>query len=309
MTIDAEMRWQREDEYVAQGGEAARRYREPREGVSEEANFASRVGPDLTCEVCGKQHVRAGRPTCTGHRAHSIENGDPTPCLRAPERGYTVCALHGAGGEARRELGATRAKAAGAKKTIKHLLGQRLGQELDVSPAEAMHAMVREAAGNVAFYRALVQRLGALPGDDETDAEAVQKLLGGFRYDTDLEMIVAEAHGIASRIRLESLEAAPHVYLMMYDTERDRLVKYAKLCRDAGVDEARVRIQYEQGLWLREAVTCVLDLLELTPDQRASLPDVMRRAVRQLQQPAIAPAILDVEAWEAEPSAPEPASS
>jgi hypothetical protein len=69
--------------------------------------------------------------------------------------GQAVCRMHGGA--------AGRARAAAARRTaraeaVAQLRG--LGRPVAVEPAEAMVAMVHEAAGNVAFLRAQVQHLG-----------------------------------------------------------------------------------------------------------------------------------------------------
>lgn len=58
----------------------------------------------------------------------------------------------------------------------------RLGRPIDVEPAEAMLEMVREAAGNVAFWRAKVQALADVSSADSADVLA--------RYDAERKLLV-----------------------------------------------------------------------------------------------------------------------
>jgi hypothetical protein len=151
-----------------------------------------------------------------------------------------------------------------------------LGGSIDVDPAEAMLAMVREAAWNVAYLRELVSALRG--GVDDAEGQYVLNADG-----------VAELHPsyvgaqIAVRLAPDDWRADPHVLVKMYNDERDRLVKFAKLCRDAGVQERQVQIAEEQGRWLATVLDLVLDQLNLTEAQRDRLPAIMGRVVAELE--------------------------
>lgn len=108
---------------------------------------------------------------------------------------------------------------------------RKLGRVLPVEPADAMLAMVWEAAANVAVLRELVQDLDAMVGP------------GGL----------AGLTGSTAKV----FDAAPHVLVEMYDSERERLVRWAKACRDAGVDERRVELAESQGRLLAQVVAAV----------------------------------------------------
>lgn len=159
----------------------------------------------------------------------------------------------------------------------------KLGRPIVVDPADAMLEMVYEAAGNVAALRRLVAALGELV--DQEPGEVA-----------DEDGIVAEGwrdelgSGIAGRTDPTNWKAAPHVWVAMYDAERDRLVKWAKACRDAGVDERRVQVAESQGRQLAQILTATLDavrvaLLAVVPvallDElwRTQLPGIVRTAI------------------------------
>ena len=73
------------------------------------------------------------------------------------------------------------------------------------------------------------------------------------------------APGIAVPIRNPHRrgEAAPHVLVRMYGEERDRLVRYARACIDAGVAERLVRLAERQGGLLVGVVEAALADREL----------------------------------------------
>jgi hypothetical protein len=60
-------------------------------------------------------------------------------------------------------------------------------------------------------------------------------------------------------------------------------VRYAKLCRDAGVQERQVQIAEAQGEWLAATVDKVLEHLNLTEEQQQALPAIMGRVVDELE--------------------------
>lgn len=116
-------------------------------------------------------------------------------------------------------------------RAVKELV--KLGYPVDIEPGEALLQQVREAAGNVAFLRERVQ---------------------------ELEVLIAQGPFGAY--------VDPHVDL--YDKERERLAKFAKLALDAGVAERQVQIAEKQGALVADVIRKLLDdpTLGLTPAQR-----------------------------------------
>lgn len=214
------------------------------------------------CEARGVDHyghiTPRGDPSC---RAHGRTSGKP--CRNIPLVGTSVCYRHG---------GHTPGAKYGAQKrlTLAKIRSEldALGGQLNVEPTEAMLVMVKEAAFNVAFLRSLVEQLRQ---GWESDAGA--------------------GDGIVGRVDPEKWTAKEHVLVAMYDRERDRLVRYAKMCRDAGVEERRVQIAEEQGRWLTRTLDLVFERLGLTTEQHNALPDIMRQVVKELE-------VVDAESWE-----------
>ncbi len=145
-------------------------------------------------------------------------------CKRPAVPGATVCRYHGGAASHVRRAAARRLALGEAMAEL-----SRLGRPIDVEPAEAMLEMVREAAGNVAVYRMLVQSLHP----------AVDEAPGGLGDDVDaLEL----GRGLAGRVDPANWKAAPHVWVELYDAEREKLVRWSKACRDAGVDERQLEL-------------------------------------------------------------------
>lgn len=160
----------------------------------------------------------------------SAHTSSGRPCRNWAIQGATVCRMHGGSAPQVRRKAAERLALGRARAELERE-GRLGGGQIDVDPADAMLAMVREAAFNVAVLRDLVAGLATDPiiplGDDETT------------------VMVSPAGSVAALMGSTSkvMEAAPHVWVNMYDAERERLVKWSKACRDAGVDEAVVRLE------------------------------------------------------------------
>lgn len=217
-------------------------------------------------------------PMCS---ARSSRTGQP--CKKRAVRGAAVCASHGGRAPQVRA-------AAGRRLALGEAIAElsKLGRPIEVDPAEAMLEMVYEAAGNVAALRRLVQQLQVNTIDPGTGV-----LEGGggdppFMDDIDRSELGA---AIASRVDPANWKAAPHIWVAMYDAERERLVKWAKACRDAGVDERRVRLAEDRGAQIAQVLTVAagmlfellraagVDAALLDGLQREQLPGVFRTAI------------------------------
>lgn len=148
-------------------------------------------------------------------------------------------------GNCRLHFGATRnhRKAAQVEKARQEVV--RYGLPLDVHPIDALLEMVREAAGNVAFLRGRVSELDQQRGLVAIPGVTLGEVIAGERAPLGAEGIYGPDHqGDGKR----------HILVAMYDEERDRLAKFAKLALDAGVDAKLVSIAEAQGQQLAEVV-------------------------------------------------------
>lgn len=190
---------------------------------------------------------------CTAHNKKTGER-----CANWAAKGGNVCRFHG--GNAPHVKAARQRRVEEAKLTAAAVT---LGLPLEIDPAEALLQAVWEAAGNVAFYRELVQHLE-------------------HRWD---EMNKARENG--KRPLLEpDLFGVPaiHVVVGLYDQERDRLARYAKAAVDAGIAERRVQIAEQQGEQIANVFVLVLEdpRVKLTPAQQTSLRLVAAEKLREL---------------------------
>lgn len=213
------------------------------------------------CEVCGQVHLR-----CAGHRKGIVPK---VPCMCWPKKPAVVCWTHG--GRTGQVVRAAEKEAALAE--VEELVAKEraLGRRLPIDGAEAMQEMIEEAYANVGVYRMLVEQLELTVG------------AGGL----------AASSGSTSKFN----EVEPHIWVVLYNQERDRLVEYSLKARRAGVDERRAQLAEEQGRMIATVVRgAVDDVLELVrsglggsfPDAIearvvAELPGILAGKVRELR--------------------------
>ena len=185
---------------------------------------------------CGQTHQ--------GCAAHKKRVRPFTPCAAAPIKGGTVCHHHGGR--------AVQVRDAADRNLLERQVraeADRLGVPIEVDPAEALLALIYEAAGNVTFYRAQVAQLEAEEG----------------------RLYVALHHESG----VPSGEAKPHVLVRMYDAERDRLAGLIANALKLGLDERRVRLAEADASRLFGVIITAIADAGLTPDQG----DGLRRAI------------------------------
>jgi hypothetical protein len=141
--------------------------------------------------------------------------------------GYGRCKLHG-GNTRNHQQAARRQQAAEAVASL------RLRR--DVDPTTALLEEVHRAAGHVAWLGEMVGQL-------------------------DEQHVV---HGVVRTVqhpdgsRTVEARAGVNVWVRLYQGERDRLVRAAKVAIDAGVAEHEVRITEQQAAQLAQVITAIL---------------------------------------------------
>ncbi len=223
------------------------------------------------CERCGQPH-----PKCHAHPKH----GPLRPCMVWPPRGQDVCTKHGGGARQIRGHAKRRVALGEAEEEL-----NRLGVPIEIEPADAMLQMVWEAAGNVAVLRGWIQRL-----------RQAEQLIEGYDEEDIIDSLASVGQGktvarsqrgvIAGRVDPANWKAAPHVLVVMYNDERERLVRWAKACRDAGVEEHRVKLAERQGELLAQVLRVFLEGL-LAALVSAGAPEPLVRQVWTSEVPGI----------------------
>lgn len=153
-------------------------------------------------------------------------------CELPPVKGSTVCHKHGGKAPQIKAAGKRREQTALAVEAC-----ETLGIPHDgITPEQALLAELWECLGNIDFYRRQVQRLPPAPEPD-TFVEGEDGADGHWeRGATGVYGRVYHVSGIPTG------EAKPHVLVVLYERERDRLRQIAGEMLRAGVEERRVQL-------------------------------------------------------------------
>jgi hypothetical protein len=201
--------------------------------------------------------ANADVPRCGAQRINQPEGVSCTQPAgwRTDHPGIGRCARHG---------GSTPTHRRAADVAILKQTAARLGVPREVDPAQGILELVWEAAGNVEFYRQLLNgQPGLTAADDDADADAVA-LYGPTFHNS----------GIPTG------EAKRHVLVQMYDEERDRLERYVKDALAAKVDERRVQLGEAQAHNLFSAVTVAMQAAEMTAEQAETFKRALATSLR-----------------------------
>ena len=200
------------------------------------------------------------KPTCT---ATSKQTGKR--CGAYPPAGSAVCRYHGGLAPQVRAAAVRRLQAEEARADL-----VRLGVSIETTGPEALEALLHEAAGNVAVLRSMVAELGR------------EELYGPkFVYPTVAIGPDGEAVTVSiSDGKGQEQTAIPHVLVVMYDAERDRLARLAKDCVALDLDARRTAVAEASATRLFDAIGRAFDRAGLDHDQVAAVKLALANELR-----------------------------
>lgn len=140
-----------------------------------------------------------------------------------------------------------------------------VGHDVDVNPMEALLMCVRIKAAEVAYYSAMINTLD--PG--KLLVRPTEETLDKDGYVHDLKK-----------------QKQINIWVRLRDAALDRLAKYAKMALDAGVEERIVRVAEGVGQQLATALSVIMDGLNLSKEQQAKAPDLIRSQLLLLERSA-----------------------
>jgi hypothetical protein len=94
------------------------------------------------------------------------------------------------------------------------------------------------------------------------------------------DYLLADGRSIAGQVKADSAEAKPHVFVVLYNEERDRLARLAKDCAALGLDERRVRVAEATTERLYDATAKALGAAGLSAEQRAAFSKALAAELR-----------------------------
>lgn len=190
------------------------------------------------------------------------KNREGAQCGATAMRGQNVCHYHGGASPKARAKAQERL----AEERARGLMAT-YGRKIDTTATEALLDEVQWTAGHVAWLRERVQEIESeAAGTDGTNPlvwGVTREKSGGQDFGT-------------------TEEAAPNIWLKLYQTERAHLVKVCSEAIKAGIEERRIRLAEKQGELVAHAIRAILNDLNLSTEQQARVPDIVPRHLRAL---------------------------
>ncbi|NUP39515.1 MAG: hypothetical protein HOY76_21510 [Streptomyces sp.] len=185
-------------------------------------------------------------------------------CTQPAASGQNVCRYHGA--NAKQNIAKAKERVVEQKAAA---LMATYGRKIETTATEALLEEVQWTAGHVAWLRERVQEIEGAALVEGTDRE--HPLVWG---------VTKEKSGGEDRGTTE--EAAPNIWLKLYQQERTHLVRVCAEAIKAGIEERRIQLAEQQGALVAQAIRKILGDLQLTPEQQARVPEVVPRHLRAL---------------------------
>ncbi|MEV6833487.1 hypothetical protein AB0N17_02980 [Streptomyces sp. NPDC051133] len=204
-------------------------------------------------------YLKDGKPRCWGR---SKKTGKQ--CGQASRPGQHICRFHG--GNAPQNVAKAQERLTEEKARA---IVETYGRKINTTATEALLEEVQWTAGHVAWLRERVQEIEGAAVASGMDSE--HPLVWGK---------TREKHGGEDFGTTE--EAAPSIWLKLYQQERAHLVKVCAEAIKAGIEERRIRLAEQQGALVAQAIRAILGDLQLTPEQEARVPEVVPRHLRAL---------------------------
>lgn len=223
---------------------------------------------------------RHGPPLCGDFGGLSRRTGEPcgkTAGWGTKHPGTGKCKLH---------FGNTEAEDRKAQEGRAIEACETLGIPHDgITPEQALLAELWECLGNIDFYRRQVQRLPARPEDDRfvvpNGAEG-----GSGHWERGATGVYGRTYHTSG---VPTGEAKPHVLVVLYERERDRLRQIAESMLRAGVEERRVQLAEGEAAWVFAGITAAFTKMGLEgrlDEFRAHFADALSDGHRAIPQRA-----------------------
>jgi hypothetical protein len=209
--------------------------------------------------VAKDSHARPGAPPklapdvhCNGRKANQDSHCKKPAGWGTDHVGYGRCKLHG---------GATpKGKQAAAKLAAEDMV-VGYGLPRDIEPQDALMEELARTAGHVAY---------------------LHELVAGLKEDELAGPVGTQGH---SEGKTFIPKHEQHIWISMYQSEREHLTRVAKSCIEAGIEERRVQLAESQGHLIATVIKGVLKELNVPMDER--VPKVVRKHLAAVQVPQL----------------------
>lgn len=166
------------------------------------------------------------------------------PCGKFPKHGMRVCGNHGGSAKQVERVADENIKRAEAERQAAKMLAGKR----DIAGADAITEMVQMSAFAVGFYAEMVANLGE---------DVTQETMFG---------------------------PSPNIWVKLWNEERERLVKFAAVEVNLGLQERRLELEQLAGQRIAALIRAFLDDpdMEFSDAQRTMAPAVLRRNLKTL---------------------------
>ncbi|MFG2046151.1 hypothetical protein ACGFIW_01805 [Micromonospora sp. NPDC048935] len=171
-------------------------------------------------------------------------------------KGQKVCRNHGGASPQAKAAAEVRIQVAEAAKAV-----ATFGLPREVDPRDALLEEVHRTAGAVEWLHQQVQALQA------------EQVVWGVT--SEITKDAGEFPGVDT-----TRAAEVNVWVKLWQSERDRLVKVCKEAIGAGLEERRVKLAEQQGAMLAGVIKAILGDLDLSPEQQARVATVVPMRLR-----------------------------
>ena len=231
--------------------------------------------PDMAGKPC-EYPADEGEELCVRHKlwpipdekrciAHLSKNHKTDPGGRCPlpaRAGQKVCGFHGGKTRQALKLAKERVVEEKARKLV-----DTYGLKVETTATEALLEEVQWTAGHVAWLRQRVQEIE----QHSSNSDGENPLVWG---------VTRRKEGGEDRGTTE--EAAPNVWIKLYQQERQHLVRVCSEAIRAGIEERRVKLAEAQGALVVKAINAILKDLDLSAEQASKISDIVPRHLRAL---------------------------
>ncbi|WP_019059949.1 hypothetical protein [Streptomyces prunicolor] len=218
---------------------------------------------------------------CTAHKK-GTDGAKGDRCGAWALKGQKVCRVHG--GKAPQNLKAGKRRVA-EERALE--LVQMYGCKIETTASEALLEDVQWTAGHVAYLRDRVQQIENQAEtddhDDEDDEDDEEGAAYGRRRDRRSSLVWGVTRQkVGGEDRGTTWEAAPNIWLRLYQAERAHLLKVCTAAISAGIEERKVRMAEQHGALVAQVIRAILNDLELTAEQQERVPQIVPRHLRAL---------------------------
>lgn len=235
-------------------------------GRGDDGSARSATTPRTPATTPDPEKPRGSAEPIPGRCGARLRGTDPPRyCKLHPVPGGARCTrFHGGKAPQVRAAAAVRYTRDQALAAARSELARLGGAYVDLDPLDGLLDLYREAAWNVEVLRVAIGDLR--PVVDEHGAIAIPEQVVHF-----------EKGGT-------HVPAAEHILVAMYDRERDRAARYAKLCLEAGVEERRVKVAEQDAQRLGRAFGAALDDVGdlMSSEARTALQKALAGRLREL---------------------------